>query len=207
MRQLLASLLTFCVVLTSSRSHAIDPAGTVEQLLGTAIATMESGLPRLLYNGSTVLVGDRIETAAGSRIRIQLEDGGKLVMGESSTVTIEIYTPPTEDGSALMKAIAGIFLYASGTLAKLAPDRVTVETETAILGVRGTEIWGNVGDGSKLELALLSGAGVLVTTPQGVIELTVADTGVRFNKGEVPPEPRPWSAEKLEEARRTVSFD
>jgi hypothetical protein len=89
----------------------------------------------------------------------------------------------------------------------LAPDRVTIETPSAVLGVRGTEVWGRIREETSVEVALLSGTGVLVITPEGSVEMTEPGTGLTVTAGAPPPPPKQWSAERLAEAAAAVAFD
>lgn len=200
------ALLLVLAILWPAAVAAIEPAGTVTRLQGSATATMPSGFARPLYVGSTVLVGDSLQTAEDARLEIRLSDGGILTLGEHSSMTIEIYGRVETEGTALLKAVSGVFLAASGALAKMAPDRLTIETPSAVLGVRGTEVWGRIRDDSAIEVAFLSGASVLLVTPEGSVELTEPGTGVTLVAGEPPPAPNAWPAERLAEAAAAVAF-
>jgi ferric-dicitrate binding protein FerR (iron transport regulator) len=87
-------LLLMLVLLLPVAAAAAEPVGTVTRLQGSATATMPSGLARSLYVGSTILVGDQLQTAEGARLQIRLSDGGSLTLGENSLMTIEIYGRP-----------------------------------------------------------------------------------------------------------------
>ena len=186
---------------------AVEPAGAVTRLQGSATATMLSGFARPLYVGSTILVGDQLQTGGGARLQIRISDGGTLTLGENSSMTVEIYGRVETEGVGVLKVVSGVFLATSGALAKMAPDRLTIETPSAVLGVRGTEVWGQISDETAVEVAFLSGTGVLVMTPQGAVEMTEPGTGLTVVAGEPPPQPQPWSAERLAAAAAAVSFE
>jgi hypothetical protein len=207
MHRLPTALLLVLAVLLPAVAAAIEPAGTVTRLQGSATATMPNGLARPLYVGSTILVGDHLQTGEGARLQIELSDGGMLTLGELSSMTVEIYGRVESEGTGLLKAVGGVFLAASGALAKIAPDRVTIETPSAVLGVRGTEVWGRISDETSVEVALLSGAGVLVVSPEGSVEITEPGTGLTVVAGAPPPAPKLWSAERLAEAAAAVTFE
>ncbi len=90
---------------------------------------------------------------------------------------------------------------------KLAPDRFTIETPSAVLGVRGTEVWGRIADEAAVEVAFLSGTGVVVLTPEASVEMTEPGTGLTVVAGAPPPQPKPWSAERLAAAADAVRFE
>lgn len=207
MSRLAATFVVVVVLLFTTTTHAVEPAGTVVRLIGTAVAAMSTGFSRPLHIGSTILVGDRLETAPGTRIEVRMNDSSVLTLGENSSMLVELYGREDESGYGLLKMVSGVFLAASGALAKLGPDHYVIETPSAILGVRGTEVWGQLGEGDHLDVALLSGTGVTVTTPQGQVEMTDANSGITVVPGQTPPEPRPWSEERLSAARATISFE
>ena len=138
MSRLPAAILFLALLLVASTSYAVEPAGTVIRIIGNAVATMNTGATRQLLMGSTVLVGDRIETAPGARLQLQLNDGGAITLGENSSMVIDLYGKPEENGVGILKMASGVFLAVSGALARLGPDHLTIETPSAILGVRGT---------------------------------------------------------------------
>lgn len=206
MSRLAATLAAVVVLLFTTPGRAVEPAGAVVRLVGNAIATMSNGFSRPLSVGSTLLVGDRIETAAGSRLQMRMSDDSIVTLGESSAMVIDLYGTAEENGFGLMKVVNGIFLAASGALAKIGPDHFVIETPSAVLGIRGTEVWGQLSDDNRLDVALLSGTGIIVTAQQGQVEMTEANNGITVTPGAPLPAPRPWSEERLAAARETVSF-
>jgi hypothetical protein len=206
MLRLRPALVLLALLLVPAAGFAIEPAGSVVRLQGSATATMPTGFARPLFVGSTVLVGDRLETAAEARLQVRMNDGGVLTLGQMSSLLVEVYRRDPPDGVAALKALSGVFLMASGAIARLGNERLVIETPAAILGVRGTEVWGNVGLDGTTEVALLSGAGVTVQTPDGRVEMTAAGSGVTVAPGQVPPPPRPWAAARLAAAAEAVAF-
>ncbi|MBK8176175.1 MAG: FecR domain-containing protein [Rhodospirillales bacterium] len=202
-RALLALLF---VVLMTRAAAAVDIAGHIEGLQGEVTATGTTGFSRPLQNGSTLLVGDRIETSAEGRARIKLLDGAIVTLGANSALTIETYEDDNDDnGKALLDVTQGVFLAISGAIARLGPDRFSVTTPVATLGVRGTEAWGEVAP-DHLAVAMLSGTEVSVTTPLGSVVLNEPGSGVDVVFGEAPPQPHQWSDERLENARLATAF-
>jgi Uncharacterized protein conserved in bacteria len=207
MSRVAATVVLVVVLLFSPAVRAVEPAGTVVRLIGSAVATMSNGFARPLYVGSTILVGDRVDTTVATRIQMRMSDGSVLTLGENSSMTVDIYGREEDNGFGLLKVVSGVFLAASGALAKLGPNRYVIETPSAVLGVRGTEVWGRLNEGDRLEVALLSGTGVTVTTPLGTVEMTEPNSGITIVPGEAPPEPKPWGDERLSAARQAVSFE
>ena len=141
MRTLKSTVLLLILLLAATPAHAIDIAGTVDRLLGSAMAIGANGFSRPLQQGSSILVGDRLATATGSRMRLRMRDGAIVTLGGNSSMTVEAYDDSQDVGQAVLGLAEGAFSAVSGAIAKLGPDRFTVTTPTATLGVRGTEVW------------------------------------------------------------------
>jgi FecR protein len=204
----LGRLLVLVIILlgAGSPASALDLAGSIERLQGSAVATGTTGFSRPLQPGSTILVGDRLTTASNSRLLLRFHDGASVTLGSNSTMTVETYDEDPAQGRSIIGIAEGVFLAASGAIARLGQDRFTINTPSATLGVRGTEVWGDQLP-DRLAVTLLSGAGVVVITPLGSIEMTEPESGIDIVAGQPLPEPKRWGAERLERARQAVAFD
>jgi hypothetical protein len=191
--------------LVAEPASAIDLAGSVVKLQGSATATAGTGFSRPLQEGSTILVGDRIITGADSRLRLRMTDGAVLTMGSSSTMVVEAWDEDESVGRAVLDVVEGVFLAASGAIARLGPDRMVVTTPVATLGIRGTEVWGDVLPG-RLAVALLSGTGIVVNTPGGAVEMATPGTGLDVVAGEPLPQIKQWGPPRLAAAAAAVAF-
>lgn len=198
-------LLCLVVVLTAAPAGAVDLAGSVAKLQGSAIATAATGFSRPLQQGSTILAGDRVATGADSRLRLRMNDGAIITLGSSSSITIEAWSDDATTGQAVMNVIEGVFLAASGAIARLGPDRMVVATPAATLGIRGTEVWGDASP-DLLAVALLSGTGITVDTPAGRIEMTESGTGLDIVAGQALPPIKQWGPPRLQAAREAIAF-
>lgn len=201
--RILLAYLAFILVVPPA--GAVDLAGSVAKLQGSATATATTGFDRPLQEGSSVLVGDRIATGADSRLRLKMNDGALLTLGSSSAITIDAWNDTETLGQAVIGVAEGIFLAASGAIARLGPDRMVVNTPAATLGIRGTEVWGEAHPG-QLAVALLSGTGVLVDTGNEQIELTASGTGLDVAAGEPLPPIKQWGPPRLQAAAAAVAF-
>lgn len=199
-----AVLLTFL----SSNSYALegDVAGKVIRLQNSAIA-IQDAMPRVLAVGSEILVGDVISTGKKARIEIQMLDESVMTLSERTNfVIVDFIFKPTE-GNAAFRLLEGAFKAASGELVKLTGATMTVETRTATIGIRGTEVWGGA-LADDFEVALLSGKSVYVETRNGRVELNKAGEGTVVNDLNKPPgKPKIWGKPKVERALATVTFD
>ena len=183
---------------------AIDLAGTIQQLQGSAQATSAAGLTRPLRIGSTILVGDQVRTTINTRLGLRMNDGAVLALGDHTTLTVAVYEEEEPLGRAVLDLEQGVLLASAGAIARLGPGRFTVNTPVAVLAIQNSEVWADQFP-DRLVSLLLSGHGVTVTTAEGSVELTEAETGVEIMLGHPPPLPSKWSWERLEDARQAVA--
>lgn len=116
-----------------------NAAGIVKIASGTIHAVR--GARRVtLAVGDVIQVGDRIETAQQSAVGLTLKDGTLLSLGASSVFVIEafLFAPERDSLSFVGSARAGSIVYTSGSIGRLAPEKVRVTTPFGTIGTRGT---------------------------------------------------------------------
>jgi len=86
--------------------------------------------------------GDSIRTGDKSSAGVIFEDDTVVALGPNSEMTIGnlAFKPLDHDLSFIVKLLKGTFSFITGQIAKLAPDKVKLETPDATLGVRGTKL-------------------------------------------------------------------
>ena len=209
MRRLLALLLAapFLLALLAAPASAqtlAPPAGTVARIQGAAVA-VRSALPRALAVGDAIQVGDVLSTGADARLEITMQDDSVFVLGAETAFVVTDYTFGQGKGGATFRVIKGAFLATSGKIAQLADNAMTVQTEIATIGIRGTTVWGGPLDGVPMQVIMLEGRAVTVENRQGRVELTTAGAGT-WTDGGAPAPAAPWEADKTARARATVTF-
>ena len=192
--------------LAAPSAEALELAGTVAALRGSAFATGPSGLGRRLQVGSTILVGDRIATSPDGRLRLAMNDGAALGLGEASTITIAVYDVDESAGNAVLGFEGGVLLAESGAIARLGPGRFSIDTPVAFLDILGGRLWGDLYP-DRLTLMLPSEGAAIVVTPLGSVDLTQPETGLDVVPGEPPPQPAPWDVRRLEDALGAVAAE
>ena len=182
-----------------------DVVGKVLRLKNGATA-MQNAMPRPLSVGSDVLVSDVISTGAGARLEFSLRDGSVVTLGERATFALSDFEDTPSKESISLRLLSGAFKAASGAIAARNPDAMTVATNTATIGIRGTTVWGGTLD-SAFEVALLEGAAVTVTTRAGTGELNTIGQGTSIPSENQPPAPpTTWAQTKVTRALATVDF-
>jgi len=91
-------------------------------------------------SGMTILLGDQIITADKARAQIILKDDTIITIGANSSFQFDKYFfDGTSKSTIKMKATRGFFRSVTGKIGELAPERFTVETSSATIGIRGTD--------------------------------------------------------------------
>lgn len=127
----------------------------VENNVTTASAGQDSWTPAVV--GGDVFFGDRIATAADSRLEVRLLDRSNLSVGANARLTIDrfVYDPSRNAAGALVSVLTGAFRYASD---EGKPEQVSFRTPGATIGIRGTVIEGVVGPEALALIADITGA-------------------------------------------------
>lgn len=199
-----AVFLAICLLLTAAPAMAAGViAGTVARVQGTATAAT-GGLTRSLAADSTVFVGDVIATGEASRLLIRLGEGTTITLGDRSSITIE--QPETAELGGLVDVLRGVFVATTRAIADLGRNSLTVKTPGAVLGVRGTTVWGEQG-ADRLGVAMLAGTQVIVTSAYGTVVLDRVNDGTDVIAGEPPTPVKTWGEARLQAARAKVAFE
>jgi hypothetical protein len=137
-RTLLAAL---AVSLMSIPAVHAAPAGQITHLSGTLSAKRADGTSKLLSVKSDVLEGDTLNTETETYARIKFIDGGEVVLRPGTQLKIENYaynaTKPESD-NVVMSMFKGGLRAVTGLLGKRSREKVSFQTETATIGIRGT---------------------------------------------------------------------
>jgi hypothetical protein len=193
------------VWLAAGPTGAVELAGTVAALQGSASAIGPNGLERRLHIGSTILVGDRLSTENDARLRLVLNDGAQISLGEQSSLAIEVFDPGENTAFAILALDQGVLVASAGDIARSGPRRFTIETPLAVLSLQEGEVLADLYP-DRLVLTLFSAAAMTATTPQGSVDLTQPGTGVDIAAGEPPGEPTIREVTVLESERQAITF-
>ncbi|MBF0263020.1 MAG: FecR domain-containing protein, partial [Magnetococcales bacterium] len=153
--------------------------GKVGNMSGTVEAKGRDGVVRVLKDGDPILEGDQLSTSAESLAQFVMNDGTTFQLGDSARALIDqyVFKPEESKGQFGATVLTGAFRYASGQIGQLHAGKHTlIKTPTAEIGVRGSELMGEVvTDGSTtvvhnagiLEIADVHGQGVVVLLKPG----------------------------------------
>lgn len=88
-----------------------------------------------------IVAGDVIQTGSKSSVGLIMLDDTVVSVGPGSKIAIEefLFDPAERDLSFVARLVKGTFSFITGQIAKLAPQKVKLETPDATLAVRGTK--------------------------------------------------------------------
>jgi hypothetical protein len=134
----LASLAAAAMLLPSL-AHA--QAGEVEFSRGVGFAQSPGEGPRTLGKGLALKEGDRLTTSEGASAIVKLQDGTRMTVRPNSELVLQQYQfrENSPDNSFLMQLVRGGFRAVTGVIAKNSPNAARVQTNTATIGIRGTD--------------------------------------------------------------------
>ena len=164
-----------------------QPIGTVDTTSGSVVATRMDGSKVELEPGSPVFQGDVIETSGSGSVGVTLADETTFSMAENGNMVLDemVYDPATQEGSVSISAVEGVFTFVSGQIAKTDPDAMTLNTPVATIGIRGTQVGLDVGEGADTTVVLMEEADgfvgeVVVSNAAGVQILNTAFQGTQI---------------------------
>ncbi|MBK8071493.1 MAG: FecR domain-containing protein [Ramlibacter sp.] len=133
---LLGACLLVCGVQAWSQS-----AGEVEFSRGVGFAQTPGQTPRTLGRGLPLREGDRLTTSDGASAIIKLQDGTRMTVRPNSEVVLQQYQfrENASDNSMVMQLLRGGLRAVTGLIAKGSPSAAKIQTNTATIGIRGTD--------------------------------------------------------------------
>lgn len=124
-----------------SAPPAEQQAGTVKSVRGDVQLLGTGGAARPAAPGDALSPIDRIVTGPDSAASVVLRDGTTMVLGPSSRLDVKEFhfDATTHDGGLLVSLLRGSMRMITGLIGKAHPDAIRVETQTATIGIRGTD--------------------------------------------------------------------
>ena len=131
-------------VLLSLPAWAWAAAGTVQVVMGPARIIQSTGQERAAIKGDQIFVGDIITTGAAGQVQVRMIDDARLWVRPNSRLVIDQY--PTDDAAAKQgqaqtatRLVEGSLRAVTGAIGKASPDKVSLSTPNAVIGIRGTD--------------------------------------------------------------------
>jgi len=162
-----ARLAAFAVAFGAVSTVQAQAVGEATMTIGQAIVVSVSGESSPVQRGSKILVGDRIETAAGGHVHIRFVDGALISLRPTSRLIVEDYQyDPAKASQSLVRfrLEKGVTRAISGAAAEGARDRFRLNTPLVAIGVRGTDFVVSTGPGRTVAAV---NQGAIVMAPFG----------------------------------------
>ena len=204
--------------------------GTVLTVNGPASATDQAMRRRSLSANDRVFENETLETAAGARLQIKLDDGSDLALGQSSSIILDaclLDRQKAENSNFAMRVIRGLCRVVTGAITEVNPDRFKVQTRMCTIGIRGCDVSVRAGadkeeiliitlapqknvrvqaasDGTALRNIVTGKEIAVEATRRTTFDVTEPQTMVSLAVGKAP-ESKPIPGEKLREIMRETS--
>lgn len=121
-------------------ARAEDPIGSVKSVVGEATITTKGNRAKAQI-GSPLFTGSQLKTLASATLAVVFKDNTSMSFGPNTELVVDEYLFNPAQGKLKLgtKLVRGSMNYLSGSIAKLNPDGVTVNTPAGSIGVRGTQ--------------------------------------------------------------------
>lgn len=170
-------------------------AGNVDTARGEVSVLSRDGAPRGVAKGDRISEGETILTGPDGELLLTTDDSGVLAIRPRSRLTIDTYKVNGNDkDSVVLNLLRGSLRSITGWISKTAPKNYRVTTNTATVGIRGTdhevvivEEGENAGTWNKV-----TEGGTVLSSNNGSIEQTPSSNPAgRVRAGDQPPTPAP----------------
>jgi hypothetical protein len=118
-----------------------EHAGFLKSVEGKVHVVSTSGARRSVAAGDPLVAADRVETEKDSGASVVLRDGTMMVVGPSSRLDLKEFRfdSTTQDGGVFVALLRGSMRMVTGLIGKKNPNAIRVDTQTATIGIRGTD--------------------------------------------------------------------
>lgn len=184
-------LLTISLLIAASVPAWAAPAGEITHLSGILSVKKADGTAKILSVKSAVEEGDVLSTETDTYARIKFVDGGEVVLRPNSQLKVNTYrydeAKPQND-NIFLSMFKGGLRAVTGLVGKRSQEKVSYQTPTATIGIRGTH-WGMLhcqGDcgGIPTPTGQPPANGLHLDVATGAISITNAAGVFTFNAGQ-----------------------
>lgn len=156
----------FLLPMMAAAIETAPSAGKVSRMTGdnNAEARLPDGSARKLEVGDAVYSGERIWTDRGTSLHIQFADESKFSLGPNTEFVIEKfkYKQGAEEDAFHSRVLKGVFRFVSGLIAHTKGRDMKVQARVATIGIRGTQVEGEVTDRQEKDGATVDASAKIV---------------------------------------------
>jgi hypothetical protein len=121
--------------------QAQDHAGFLKSVQGQVQLITTDGTVRSAKAGDKMMPTERIVSGADGAVSLVMRDGTSMVLGPSSQFEIKqfVFNATAQEGNVFVSLVRGSMRMISGLIGKTNPEAVRIDTQTATIGIRGTD--------------------------------------------------------------------
>lgn len=116
---------------------AADPIGAVTKVEVSAFGTPPGQVRRDLAIGLPVVQDELLETVVNGGASVTFADGSEFHLGSASVAALDRFIYDPAGASGTLQLGTGVFRFIGGAMAH---DELLIETGTAVMGIRGTDV-------------------------------------------------------------------
>jgi hypothetical protein len=122
-------------------TNPASKAGEIEFMRGVGFAQSAGQTPRTMGKGLALQEGDRITTAEGATAVVKLGDGTRMTVRPNTEMVLSQfkYRQDAQDNGMVMNLLRGGLRAITGLISKSSPNAARIQTNTATIGIRGTD--------------------------------------------------------------------
>lgn len=122
---------------------------------------------RVLSSGQPLYLGETINTGAEGSLQVMLNDETVFTIGPRSSMVLDefVYDPQSHAGQVVATVKKGLFRFVTGLIGHKKPSSMKVKFPTAVMGIRGTIVAGEVTE-TGATTAVLLGPGPATNAPK-----------------------------------------
>jgi hypothetical protein len=188
-----------------------EPAGQITHLSGTLSVKRADGTSKLLSIKSEIMEGDLLATQSETYARVKFNDGGEVVLRPDTQLKIQAYNynaAKPESDNIVVSMFKGGLRAVTGLIGKRNRDKVSFQTETATIGIRGTHFGALLCQNDCGGVHTTGGQappnGLHIDVSNGAVEVTNKAGTVRVDAGKFGYVPDPNSPPVVVPANRAV---
>ena len=158
---------------SQSQTQQLASIGSISGVQPDAFGTPPGQTKRTLSIQADVFGSERVETKKSAWAQIRFRDDTDFRVGANSVVVLDkfVYDPQKKTGELVLNVGQGMFRFVTGTMNK---DGYKIQTPSAVIGVRGTDLLVEVNAAGNTRVAVISGQAVITPLAPGS-QLTLVD--------------------------------
>lgn len=153
----LLRLLISALLMSPFALQAAEFAGVVASVNGTVVRTASTTDAPLgaLTSGQQIFAGDAIKVEGEGGLQVMLRDETTFTLGNNAEFLVDDFVMDSGSESLTASVTQGTFRFISGKIAAKGEDAMKVKLPDAVIGVRGTQVAGEVEEDGSANVVLI----------------------------------------------------